>query len=115
MLLKPAPDGTGIIAGGALRSRRVVRIQNMLTKSMDRRIPTTWCATFAGLKGLKDPMAVHLALEEQPGDLAAATDGDHGEEARREATREGRIKADSKPDWLRRDPGPSNQDGPQTD
>ena len=74
VLLKPAPDGTGIIAGGAVRA--VVEsagIHNVLTKSLgSANHHNVVRATFDALSRLKDPSAIARLRGEELEELVGA-------------------------------------------
>ena len=75
VLLKPAPDGTGIIAGGSVRAVvEAAGVTNILTKSLGSANPHNVVrATVAGLSALKDPMEIARMRGKQLEELMPAT------------------------------------------
>src|SRR5262245_35195231 len=66
VLLKPAPEGKGVIAGGPVRAiMQLVGVRDVVTKSIGTSNPHNVVrATFEGLRSLRDPIAVQRARKQ---------------------------------------------------
>ena len=71
VLLKPAPEGTGVIAGGAVRAvLELAGVSDVLSKCIGSRTPINMVhATVAGLKELKTIESVSKLREKKPQEI----------------------------------------------
>jgi small subunit ribosomal protein S5 len=75
--MKPASEGTGVIAGGGVRAvLELAGIRDILTKSLGTSNPVNLvAATVAGLKGLRRPEEVAALRDKTVAEVLGATSG----------------------------------------
>jgi small subunit ribosomal protein S5 len=80
VLLKPASDGTGVIAGGGVRAVvELAGISNVLTKCIGSNNPHNMVrATMAALRMLRKPEAVAAMRGKSVAEIRGASDGSGG-------------------------------------
>ena len=107
MVLRSAPPGTGIIAGGAMRAVfEMLGVHDVVAKSLGSTNPYNMVrATFDALKGQENPRAVAARRGKKVSEIVARRrDGSAGEaEAAGEAARAERdVRADARNEvtWL---------------
>ena len=87
VLLKKAPEGTGVIAGGPMRAIfEVLGVQDVVAKSLGSNNPYNMIkATFAALQAINSPRMVATKRGKKVGDIVSRRENTAGKEVKEEA------------------------------